>query len=106
MMAPAGFSFEGKVREDGSIADALPISEIKAKTKGGYHEKKTVSWRFTASDPCETVYWRLIQDLAWAQAFADTKLQDFYDSNARKKTIQPLFPAVAMGAAIPEAKPK
>ena len=40
MFTPTFFSFEGKVREDGSIADALPISEIKAKTKGGYHEKK------------------------------------------------------------------
>ena len=40
MHAPTGFSFEGKVGEDGSIADTLPISEIKAKTKGGYQKKK------------------------------------------------------------------
>ncbi len=40
MHASPGFSFEGKVGKDGSIADTLPISEIKAKTKGGYQEKK------------------------------------------------------------------
>ena len=77
---PAGFGFEGKLK-GGSIADSMPISEIKAKTKGGYHEKTTASWTFTARNPCEMVYQRLMQDLAWAEAYADTKLRDFYDNN-------------------------
>lgn len=44
---------------------------------GHYDETITAEWHFTAKDPCQDVIQQVQTDLAFAEAYADKKIQDF-----------------------------
>ncbi len=74
---PAAFAKEIKIGRDAdSIKGNVLVGEIKPSQPGFYQEKVTAQWEFTATNPCTEVYNEMIKDLAWAEAFLNTKAHE------------------------------
>ncbi len=90
---PAGVAGEGVV--SGPVLEGrVELIETKSKVKGGYEEKTISTWEFAEKDPCEDAYQRLLEDLAWAEAFVDADIQeqveDIRNTERRIKTYEQL----------------
>lgn len=68
-------SAEEKKRRNDSLQGGL--GEDIDEGTGHYDETITAEWRFSAKDPCQDVIRQVQNDLAFAEAYADKKIQDF-----------------------------
>jgi len=68
-------SAEEKKRRNDSLHRGL--GEDIDEGTGHYDETITAEWRFAARDPCQDVIQQVQNDLAFAEAYADKKIQDF-----------------------------
>ena len=68
-------SAEKKKRRNDTLQQGL--GEDIDEGTGHYDETITATWRFTAEDPCQDVIQQVQTDLAFAEVYADKKIQDF-----------------------------
>ncbi|MCK4795663.1 MAG: hypothetical protein KAV87_68680 [Desulfobacteraceae bacterium] len=68
-------SAEEKKRRNDSLQGGL--GEDIDEGTGHYDETITAEWHFAAKDPCQDVIQQVQTDLAFAEAYADKKIQDF-----------------------------
>ncbi len=70
------------VRLDGNaVSGQKTISEEKpTPANGNYSETLTASWKIIAKDNCDDIYRALLNELAFAEAYANTNIQDMAES--------------------------
>lgn len=90
---PAAFGKEIKIGRDAdSIKGNILFGEIKPSQPGFYQEKVTAQWEFTATNPCAKIYKEMLQDLAWAEAFLNTKAHESAkDIKSYKKLVDKIY---------------
>jgi hypothetical protein len=74
-MFPVGFHGEGMVSGT-MLGGQVEETERRSDIKGGYEVKTTSRWQFKAKDPCQEVYNKLMNDIAYAEAYQNPKNQE------------------------------
>jgi len=70
------YVFKGPVTGD-SFFGSEEIDRIDPSESRGYSEMTVATWNFTSRDVCSEVHDRLLEDLAYCEAYLDKGIQDF-----------------------------
>ena len=104
---PLAFAKEISISRDNNIIkDSMVVDEIIPRSPGLYKEKTTAQWEFKAKNPCIDIYIKMLQDLAYAEAFLNTAAQDAaIDITHYKKLVDKIYYEIYHNRKYPE-KPK